>query len=167
MARVNRDVIVAVLLLVFCAALFWASYDIRETSYGTMQSHVWPRIIIVVLAFCSVLYLFRSVVAGPETEANGDHETPSGGIVGWLSRYRNAIICFGLFLAFLFSLEWIGMLLGGILFIFLALTAMGPGGMRSHMIHAAIAVVSMGAMWSIFTFAIGVILPEGELFLPG
>ena len=164
MARVNRDVIVALLLLVLCAALFWASYDIRETNYGTMQSHVWPRIIIGVLALCSVIYLFRSVAAGPEAE---QREKTVGGVIGWVASYRNAIVCFGLFLAFLLSLEWIGMLVGGILFIFLALTAMGPGGMRSHMIHAAIAVISMGAMWSIFTFAIGVILPEGELFLPG
>lgn len=167
MARVNRDVIIAILLLVFCAALFGASYDIRETSYGTMQSHVWPRIIIGVLAFCSVVYLFQSAVGGAEAAAGGERKKPTGGVVGWIAGYRNAIICFGLFLAFLLSLEWIGMLLGGILFIFLALTAMGPGGARSHMIHAAIAVVSMGAMWSIFTFAIGVILPEGELFLPG
>lgn len=166
MARVNRDVIIAILLLVFCAALFWASYDIRETSYGTMQSHVWPRIIIGVLAFCSVVYLFQSVASGSAAAADGEREEPTGP-VGWVGRYRNAFICFGLFLAFLLSLEWIGMLLGGILFIFLALTAMGPGGARSHMIHAAIAVISMGAMWSIFTFAIGVILPEGELFLPG
>lgn len=166
MARVNRDVIIAILLLVFCATLFWASFDIRETNYGTMQSHVWPRIILVVLAFCSVLYLFRSAVS-PEQRDAEDLPEGDGGIAGWVSRYRNAFICFGLFLAFLLSLEWIGMLLGGILFIFLALTAMGPGGIRNHMIHAAIAVVSMGAMWSIFTFAIGVILPEGELFLPG
>ena len=31
----------------------------------------------------------------------------------------------------------------------------------------SVAVGTMGFMWSVFTFGIGVILPEGELFLPG
>jgi len=57
------------------------------------------------------------------------------------------------------------MLLGGILFVFLALTVMGERTMRNHLLHATIAIVSVGLMWSIFTYGIGVILPEGELFL--
>jgi len=30
--------------------------------------------------------------------------------------------------------------------------------------HGVIAIVSVGAMWSIFTFGLRVMLPEGELF---
>lgn len=165
MLRLNRDVVVAILLLAFIATLFAASYDIRQTNFGTMQSDVWPRILLGALALCGVLYLFQSVAAARLGETGG--RQASGGLRGWFDTYRNAMICFALFFAFLLAMDWIGMLLGGILFIFLALTAMGPGGMRNHMIHGAVAVISMGAMWSIFTFAIGVILPEGELFLPG
>lgn len=163
----TRDTVSSVFLLVLCAVFYAATFDIRETTYGTLQSHFWPRVILIALTGCCLLYLFQSVaaarLAGPRPRGAG----PGPAIVHWFHKYRNAIVCFVLFFAFLVAMDWIGMLLGGILFVFLALTLMGEGGVRNHLIHAAVAVVSVGAMWAIFTFAIGVILPEGELFLPG
>ena len=41
---------------------------------------------------------------------------------GWLGRYRNALACYGLFLVFLLTLPWLGMLIGGTLFVFAVLT---------------------------------------------
>jgi putative tricarboxylic transport membrane protein len=164
MRRINSDTGVAIFLLLLSGLLYSASYDIRPTNYGTMASAVWPRMILVVLALMSLVYLVRSAAGG-----EGSAETPPGGrgIRGWFFRYRNAVLCFALFAAFLLSLEWIGMLLGGILFVFFALALMGEGGWRNHVTHALVAVVSMGFMWLIFTFGLGVILPEGELFLAG
>ena len=44
MARVNRDVVVALLLLLLCGTFFLESYNIQLTDYGQMDSTVWPRI---------------------------------------------------------------------------------------------------------------------------
>lgn len=156
MNRINRDTVVAVFLLLFCGVFFAASLRIEETSYATIGAEVWPQLIIGLLFVLSTVYLFQSVrVERPEAKA--------AAAPGLFARYRNAIWCYGLFLVFLLTLDFFGMLIGGILFVFAALTVMGERTPRTMVIHAVVAVVSVGAMWSIFTFALGVILPEGEL----
>jgi len=77
--------------------------------------------------------------------------------------HRNALICFGMFAAFLLSLHWLGMLIAGAAFVFLMQEFMGPRDMKSRIVHAAIAFVSVGGMWAVFTFALRVILPEGTI----
>lgn len=155
MGAINRDTAVAIFLLLFCGVFYGASFQIEETSYATIGAAVWPRLILGVLFVLSAAYLFQSVRRGPGAAAN--HE------VGFLGRYRNAIMCYGLFLVFLLTLDFLGMLLGGAGFVFLALSALGERTPRQLAIHAAVAVLSVGAMWAIFTFALRVILPEGEI----
>jgi hypothetical protein len=33
-------------------------------------------------------------------------------------------------------------------------------------IHASVAIISVGSMWSLFTFGLGVMLPVGMIFNP-
>lgn len=152
---INRDTAVAVFLLLFCGVFYAASFQIKETNYGTIGADVWPRIVLAVLFALSTLYLFQSVRMGPDEAAKNK--------AGFLSRYRNAFLCYGLFLGFLLTLDFLGMLLGGMAFVFLALSVLGERTPRQLAIHAGVAIVSVGAMWSIFTFALRVILPEGEV----
>ncbi len=156
MRRLNRDTIVAVILLLFCGVLFAASLRIEETTYATIGAEVWPQLILALLFILSLIYLFQSVRAAPPAAATEARP-------GFLARYRNAIWCYALFLAFLLTLDIFGMLLGGILFVFAALTVLGERTPRTIALHAAVAVVSVGAMWAIFTYALRVILPEGML----
>lgn len=154
---VSRDTIVAILLLAFCGVLWHASYDIEITSYGTMPSTVWPRIVIIAIGVFSALLLLRSLLLREEETTEAAPKLP------FLKRYRNAGIIYALFLFFLLTLPTLGMHLGGALFVFLALTALGRPSPKLISVHAAIAVVSIGAMWSIFTFGLRVILPQGEI----
>jgi len=87
----------------------------------------------------------------------------SGAAAGWARRYRNPAICFGLFFLFLASLPYLGMLIGGTLFVFLALTCLGGHSPRALAAHAAIAAATIGGMWAIFTFALRVFLPPGVI----
>ena len=158
--RVNTDALVAVLLLVVSAELFRQTFYFRIPPFATMDSAVWPRLVIgslVVLSLVHLIQSFRPAVPDPEaaepTEANR-------------FSHRNAIICFILFALFAATLPWLGMLLGGIAFVFLMQELMGPRDMRSRLTHLAVAVISVGGMWAAFTFALRVILPEGIL-LPG
>ena len=80
-----------------------------------------------------------------------------------LMQFKNALICFGMFIIFLTFLEYLGMLLGGILFVFGLLTFLGGFSIKKITNHLIISVVTIGVMWSIFTFGLKVILPEGEL----
>jgi len=153
-SAINRDTAVAVFLLLFCGVFYAASFQIEQTSYGTIGADVWPRLVLGVLFVLSTVYLFQSVRMGPDEAVKQE---------GFLARYRNAILCYGLFLGFLLTLDFLGMLLGGVLFVFMALSVLGERTPRQLAIHAGVAVVSVGAMWSIFTFALRVILPEGEV----
>jgi hypothetical protein len=159
MGRINRDVVVAVFLALGCGVFFWSSFDIREPDYGTLAPATWPRVILAYLSVLSVIYLIQSLRLGADAEAPA-----GGGIRGWLARYRNPLWCYALFFLFLMSLPVLGMLIGGSLFVFVLLSVIGGFGVRKSLLHAAIAVVFVGAMWALFTFSLGVILPQGQIF---
>lgn len=157
MTRINRDVIVAIVLLLGCAAFTVASFDIDPALFDQMSSALWPRAILAPLTLLSLIYLVKSIADIPVERVS------RGGLTGWFQYYRNPIICFGLFFVFLASMPLLGMLLGGLLFVFLMLSVLGGIAPRQILVHALISIAAVGVMWSIFTFGLGVILPEGEL----
>lgn len=170
MRRPNSDTIIALLLLVICGELLRQTFFFRIPPFATMGSEVWPRLIIGALATLSVIYLIQSLAPAAATDAETTAPPPERAPREEPERKqfspRNAIICFVLFTLFVATLPWLGMLLGGIAFVFLMQEFMGPRGMRSRLTHLAVAVVSVGGMWAIFSFALRVILPQGVL-LPG
>ena len=158
----NRDTIVAVLLLLFCGVMFWSTTHIRDPGFEQMGAEVWPRIILALLGILALVYLIQSLRSSEVQAATPS--TPGEAAAGWWARYQNPIFCFALFFAFLVTLPYLGMLLGGILFVFLMMSVLGGWSAKLVMMHALIAVLSVGAMWSIFTFGLRVMLPAGELF---
>ena len=168
MRRIDRDTIVAVLLILMCGTFFWVSFDIRQPDYGILMPSTWPRVLLSLLSVLSAIYLVQSLTRPPAQPPAQSLARPDGegraGLKAWLAHYRNPIWCYGLFLAFLLTLPFFGILIGGVLFVFGLLTALGGLGGRKLAVHAAIALVSVGAMWAVFTFALGVILPQGMIF---
>jgi hypothetical protein len=158
MAGLNRDSVCAIVILLAGGVFFWATFQIPDMQYESLGSDVWPRIILVLLFGLTLGYLFQSLKLGPDAAGEG------GGLKGWLGRYRNALWCYALFFLFLVTLDYLGMLIGGVLFVFLTLTALGERSLRAHAIHAAIAIIAIAFMWSVFTFGLKVILPQGEIF---
>lgn len=155
MNAISRDTIVAVILLLFCGVFYAASFQIEKTTYATIGAAVWPRLILAVMFALSTVYFVQSVRKG-----RSEAREPAA---GFFSRYRNAILSYILFLAFLLTLDVLGMLLGGIAFVFLTLTLLGERSPKSLAVHMFAAVVSVGVMWAIFTFALKVILPQGTI----
>ena len=43
---------------------------------------------------------------------------------------------------------------------------LGGWSARNLMQHAALALITVGGMWGVFTYGLGVILPPGEIFSP-
>jgi len=164
MRALNRDTIVAIVLLIIAGVFFVSSFSIRDPGYGQMGAQVWPQINLTVLILITLVYLGQSLRAGPD-ETDGEKPV-SGGLIAWVKSYKNAFYCYLLFFGFLVSMPILGMLLGGILFVFLLLNALGGWQIRQMRTHLIVAVVSIGIMWSIFTFALHVILPEGMILPP-
>lgn len=159
MTKVNRDAYVAVFLLLFCTVFLTATFYVEDMGYDSMGSEVWPQLILGVLFVLTLAYLFQSLRKGPDEAPAQEDRT----FKGWLYHYRNALWCYVLFLVFLVTLPWLGMLLGGVLFVFSALTVLGNRTPRDHAIHAAIALGTMTGMWAIFTFGLKVFLPAGVI----
>ena len=70
----NRDTVVAIVLLLICGGLAWASLDIREPDYGVLSPATWPRFIVGVMAVLSLIYLvqsLRQVPVEPQPDAPG------------------------------------------------------------------------------------------------
>jgi hypothetical protein len=158
MTRLNRDAVIAIVLLLICGVLFWATFDIREPEYGQLKPSTWPR----------VLYLIQSIMRGPaERDAYDDYDSgrqARPGVMGWLAHWRNPIWCFVLFFLYLVTLPYLGSLIGGLAFVFVLMGVLGGWQPKSLVVHAVVAVITVGGMWSIFTFGLGVILPPGEIF---
>lgn len=153
----NRDTLIAIALLAACGGLMIASFEIREPDYGQLSPAAWPRAIIVCLTVLSAIFLVQSLRQGPDAPSEGPR-----GVAAFLSYWRNVIWVFVLFLIYLLAIPYVGLLLGGMTFVFLLLTALGGFVPRDAPLHAAIALISVGGMWSLFTFGLDVILPTGE-----
>lgn len=157
MTNLNRDTIVAIVLLLFCGVMFWATTLIRDPGFEQMGADVWPRIVLLFVSVLSLIFLVQSLRPEPR-ESLAEHDGST-----WLARYQNPTWCFVLFFGFLATMPFFGMLIGGALFVFLMMSVLGGWSPRLLLLHAAIAVLSIGLMWSIFTFGLRVILPEGEI----
>jgi hypothetical protein len=102
--------------------------------------------------------LFKSLITPPKDSIE---KRP---LKVWLDMYRNPLLCFGMFFLFLISLPYFGMLISGILFVFITQTLIGSHDKRSLILHAIVSVGAVGGMWAIFRFGLGVVMPAGSLF---
>ena len=162
MQRLNSDAIIAIILLAFCGVFFWATFDIRQPDYGVLMPSTWPRVVLGVLSFLSVIYLVQSLRQGSEeTEPEDTGREP--GIRGWVLYWRNPLWCFFLFFLYLLSLPVLGMLIGGVSFVYVLMGVLGGWDGNKPITHAAFALGTIGAMWCLFTFGLGVLLPPGMI----
>jgi len=160
MERLNRDVIIAIILLAFCGVFFWASFDIRQPDYGVLMPSTWPRAVLGVMTLLSFIYLLQSL--NSEIVPDEDEYGPSlFEAKAWLRYWRNPLWCFGLFFAYLLTLPVLGMLIGSVCFVFVLQGFLGGWDRRNLPMHAVVALISVGGMWSLFTFGLGVLLPPG------
>jgi putative tricarboxylic transport membrane protein len=165
MQRLNRDVYVAIALLLICGVFFWASFEIRTPDYGALSPAAWPQVIIGVLTVLSIIYLVQSIKHGPDADDDEDRdERPKPtNLREWIVYWRNVFWCFALFFLYLSGIPYLGMLVSGVAFVFLLQCALGGISPRKLALHAFIAILAVGGMWSLFTYALEVQLPRGSL----
>lgn len=157
MQKLNNDTIIAIILLLMCGLFFWQTTLIPKFGYSSMGSDKWPYLIISLLTVTSLAYLVQSLRLPPPDDG------ARMGIKKLVFHYRNPLWCFLIFFLFLFTLPFFGMLIGGGLFVFSLLSALGPRNRRAVMIHLAITLFSVGLVWLIFTYFLRVFLPPGVI----
>jgi Tripartite tricarboxylate transporter TctB family len=157
MTKVNREVMAALLLLVFSGIVFWQTYYIPVFESAAMDANLWPRVIVIALAVLCIVHLVQSLRRpAPAPLAEGWREL--------VDQHWNAFWCFLFFVVFLLLLNVLGMLAGAGLFVFLTLTFLGYRTLRDCVTHLAIAALSVGVIWVAFSYGLNVFLPQGTIF---
>ena len=156
---INKDTIVAIFLLLFCGIMINSSFDIEDPGYQGMKASFWPTIVLCLLSIMCLVMLIKSMV----TEAENNLNSNDTNLTNVFFKFKNASICFLMFVLFLAFLDYLGMLIGGVLFVFGLLTMLGGFELKKIINHFIISIITIGIMWSIFTFGLKVILPEGEI----
>ena len=157
--NIKKDTIVAIFLLLFCGIMINSSFDIEDPGYQGMKASFWPTIVLCLLSIMCLVMLIKSVV----TEAENNLNSNDTNLKNVFFKFKNASICFLMFVLFLAFLDYLGMLIGGVLFVFGLLTMLGGFELKKIINHFIISIITIGIMWSIFTFGLKVILPEGEI----
>ncbi|MEX3007471.1 tripartite tricarboxylate transporter TctB family protein [Hoeflea sp. TYP-13] len=152
----NRDFFVALFFLVLSGVMFVATFQLPPPMFGQMSSALWPRTILIPLAILSFVLLIISQRQSADKE-------PRRSLREWLVYYKNPILCFGLFFLFLVTMPVLGMLIGGLAYVFLTLSVLGGWSPRKLGLHAVITAIFVVGMWAVFTQLLGVFLPEGTL----
>ena len=154
----KSDIIIAIFLLCFSGIMINDASNIRDLGFEGMKADAWPRVVLWLLVVMSSVMLGKSYIQ-LKTEGHKDNNSFKVNF----SKFKNAFICFGMFLFFLSTLDYLGMLLGGIAFVFGLLTFLGGFSLNLIIKHLTISVLSIGFMWMVFTFGLRVMLPEGEI----
>ena len=158
MTNNKSGIIIAVFLLCFCGSMINDASNIRELGCEGMKADAWPRVVLWMLVVMSSVMLGKSYIQF-KTDGHKDNNIFK---VNFL-KFKNALICFGMFIFFLSTLDYLGMLLGGIVFVFGLLTFLGGFSINLIIKHLMISILSIGFMWMVFTFGLRVMLPEGEI----
>ena len=158
MTNNKSDLIIAIFLLCFSCIMINDASNIRDLGFEGMKADAWPRVVLWMLVVMSSVMLGKSYFQF-KTENHKDNSTFKINF----SKFKNALLCFGMFIFFLSTLDYLGMLLGGIVFVFGLLTLLGGFSMKLGIKHLSISVLSIGFMWMVFTFGLRVMLPEGEI----
>ena len=156
---IKKDTIIAIFLLLFCGIMINSSFDIEDPGYQGMKASFWPTIVLCLLSIMCLVMLIKSVV----TEAENNLNSNDINLTNVFFKFKNASICFLMFILFLTFLDYLGMLIGGVLFVFGLLSLLGGFEIKKIINHLIISIITIGIMWSIFTFGLKVILPEGEI----
>ncbi len=163
----NRDFWTSLFLIFLSFVLYRESTFIEDVDYGSMKADVWPTFLVMLLVVLSISMLVKSLMeyrqATQSSTQDNENAEQTDSVTGW-TWLINPMIVFVLFFLFLITLDYLGMLIGGIFFTFITMTLLGQISWRTVPIYFVISVISISGMWAIFTFGLRVMLPEGVLF---
>lgn len=163
----NCDFWTSLFLIFLSFVLYRESTFIEDVDYGSMKADVWPTFLVMLLVVLSISMLVKSLMeyrqATQSSTQDNENAEQTDSVTGW-TWLINPMIVFVLFFLFLITLDYLGMLIGGIFFTFITMTLLGQISWRTVPIYFVISVISISGMWAIFTFGLRVMLPEGVLF---
>ena len=170
MTNNKTDIIISVFLLCFSGIMINDASNIRDLGFEGMKADAWPRVVLWLLVIISSVMLGKSYLLFKTEGHVGNNNFKVN-----FAKFKNALICFGMFIFFLSTLDYLGMLLGGIVFVFGLLTFLGGFSLNlfqtflrglpriNVILHLTFLNPIIGIGMLVFIFVIIVMLTEGEI----
>ncbi len=167
--RNRSDLIIGVLLLVFCGVIFYETFGLTRHFLLPIAPSFLPRVWLALLGFFSLLLVIGELRSGrsPGLDSQtkpAEERQIAKHIEQWLRRYRLVIYSLAIFLTYILTLYLLGFLLSTMLFLALLQWILSPRQLKQLPLLLVISVVSASVIYLIFQKYLYVFLPEGMLF---
>lgn len=172
-----RDSIAGAMVICFAAAIFAASFHIRQFTITSLGAEFMPRLTAGFMAVLGGILLFRDLgkhlfssvaasaaAATPDArpEPHGDHKNappPAGKIAGrWA-----VVLNIALFSSYLLALEQIGFIIATSVYLFFQIELLAARNRRRWVVFAVLSVAVSVVSYYVFTTFFRVMLPPGLL----
>lgn len=151
----RKDLISGTVLLLLAIAVFARASTITSKFPTGVDSGFFPERCAAVLALLALAILFRAL----RREERGND--PAGSEDAVPAETGHACLVFAAMVAYAVLLPLLGFILATLLFIAAMLLLMSASGQRNLPAFAATTLIVTFAVFAIFTFGFGVVLPDG------
>jgi putative tricarboxylic transport membrane protein len=156
MVKAKRDLINAVMILVFCGFAYYGSSLISERNLGKTEADFFPNIIIIVISFLSVCLLINSIYRMKKEKDSRVNVSPKR----LFHENKKIILTFVLFAAYVFLLGYIGYFLSSILFLLSLYLVLANNKQKLWIVSLGFIALTV-LLYLVFQHALSVFLPTG------
>lgn len=159
MVKAKRDLINAVVILIFCGFAYYGSSLITDRNLGKTEADFFPNIVIGILVFLSLCLLVNSVYRMKQE----DDSKLNLSFKMVLRENKKVILTFILFGLYVFLLGYIGYFVSSILFMITLYLVLADNKQRLWVVLLGFSALTL-VLYFVFQNALSVFLPTGVLF---
>src|SRR5262247_4132784 len=155
---IGRDGWAGLVILAFCAVLWWMTLGLKENPLVPIGPGFYPRIIIVITAAFAVLVVLGDVLARRHVGAG-----KGGAAVAAKANYPLVMASFAVFGAYVLALPGLGFRIATFLYVAAAGALLArPRGAKSWIKIFVLALLTAGITYFVFERYLLVLLPRGR-----
>src|SRR5262245_32408233 len=156
---IGRDGWAGLVILAFCACLWWMTLGLKENPLVPIGPGFYPRIIIAVTAAFAVLVVIGDVLA----RRGGGGTAPGAPAVAAKANYPLVLASFAVFGAYVLALPGLGFRIATFLYVAAAGALLArPLGAKRWLQLLALALLTAGVTYFVFERYLLVLLPRGR-----
>jgi hypothetical protein len=152
---VGRDGWAGLVILAFCAVLWWMTLDLKANPLVPIGPGFYPRIAIGLTAFFAALVVVGDALAG----RRGRAPAPAGP----KANYPLVLLSFAAFGAYVISLPWLGFRVATFLYVTVAAALLAqPRDAKGWLKILVLAILTAAVTFFVFERYLQVLLPRGR-----
>ena len=158
--HVYRDIIAGLVLFIIFALYFYSASQIKSLMSNTLTSGFVPEVIAVLMMIISVLLIIGGIRDIPKRRATlTEMNSVYGAEVD--KKAVAVLMTFGIFAFALVLMQYLGFIIGGIVYLFLQNLILVPKSERKILRTAVVSVIATVVIFFVFRYAFSINLPMG------